>query len=139
MKHIDNGSHVLVSPLRPSGKPKNPYRGTVSDVRTGVKCAGSVEYLVTNSEGSQRWVPESVLTALQPDKKTSAVTGVVKWFNDNKGYGMLQADGGINDIFAHYTAISGDGFKTLTEGQRVEFELIEGPKGPQAFNIKKAG
>lgn len=64
--------------------------------------------------------------------------GLVKWFNDAKGYGFIQQDGYDKDIFVHYTAIKGDGFKTLTEGQKVEYELIEGPKGPQASNVAKA-
>ena len=65
-------------------------------------------------------------------------TGLVKWFNDSKGFGFIQADGGERDVFVHYTAISGEGFKTLAEGQRVNFELIDGPKGPQASNVMKA-
>ena len=65
--------------------------------------------------------------------------GKVKWFNDSKGYGFIQADGDDNrDIFVHYTAIQGDGFRTLAEGQGVEFELIDGPKGPLASNVFKA-
>jgi CspA family cold shock protein len=65
--------------------------------------------------------------------------GSVKWFNDSKGYGFIQADGSDNrDIFVHYSAITGDGFKTLAEGQKVLFELIDGPKGPQAANVQKA-
>lgn len=63
--------------------------------------------------------------------------GLVKWFNDAKGYGFIQQDGNDRDVFVHYTAIQGDGFKTLAEGQKVEFELIEGPKGPQAANVSK--
>ncbi|RYZ61053.1 MAG: cold-shock protein [Proteobacteria bacterium] len=65
--------------------------------------------------------------------------GSVKWFNDSKGYGFIQADGGEQDIFVHYSAIEGDGFKTLAEGQKVEFELVSGPKGPQAMKVMKAG
>ena len=65
-------------------------------------------------------------------------TGLVKWFNDSKGFGFIQADGGERDVLVHYTAISGEGFKTLAEGQRVNFELIDGPKGPQASNVMKA-
>lgn len=64
-------------------------------------------------------------------------TGMVKWFNDSKGYGFIQAEGTERDVFVHYTAIQGEGFKTLIEGQKVEFELIEGPKGPQAANVAK--
>lgn len=63
--------------------------------------------------------------------------GSVKWFNDAKGYGFIQQDGSEKDVFVHYTAIQGEGFKTLAEGQKVEFELIEGPKGPQAANVTK--
>ena len=64
-------------------------------------------------------------------------TGTVKWFNDAKGYGFIQQDGSDKDVFVHYTAIQGEGFKTLAEGQKVEFELIDGPKGPQAANVSK--
>jgi cold shock protein len=65
-------------------------------------------------------------------------TGLVKWFNDSKGYGFIQGDGVDGDIFVHYSAIQGDGFKTLAEGQKVSFDLIDGPKGPQASNVSKA-
>ena len=65
-------------------------------------------------------------------------TGLIKWFNDSKGYGFIQADGTDQDVFVHYTAIQGEGFKTLAEGQKVEFDLIEGPKGPQAANVIKS-
>ena len=66
------------------------------------------------------------------------VQGLVKWFNDAKGYGFIQQEGSDKDVFVHYTAIQGDGFKTLAEGQKVDFELIDGPKGPQAANVTKA-
>jgi len=62
--------------------------------------------------------------------------GKVKWFNDSKGYGFIEQEGG-RDIFVHYTAIAGEGFKSLTEGQKVEFEIIEGAKGPQATKVTK--
>jgi CspA family cold shock protein len=64
------------------------------------------------------------------------VIGRVKWFNDSKGYGFIEQDGG-KDIFVHFTAIEGDGFKSLAEGQQVEFEVIEGAKGPQAAKVVK--
>ncbi len=64
------------------------------------------------------------------------LTGRVKWFNDSKGYGFIEQEGG-KDIFVHYTAIQGDGFKSLAEGQTVEFEITEGAKGPQATNVVK--
>ncbi len=60
--------------------------------------------------------------------------GKVKWFNAEKGYGFIEREGG-NDVFVHYTAIQMDGFKTLEEGQEVEFEIVEGERGPQAANV----
>lgn len=66
-----------------------------------------------------------------------STTGKVKWFNEKKGYGFIEREDG-KDVFVHFSAIKGDGFKTLTEGQTVEFEVIEGDKGPQAINVVKA-
>lgn len=65
-------------------------------------------------------------------------TGNVKWFNDAKGYGFITPDDGGEDLFAHFSAIKMDGFKTLKQGQRVTFDLKEGEKGKQADNIKPA-
>jgi CspA family cold shock protein len=65
------------------------------------------------------------------------VQGKVKWFNNNKGYGFIEQDNGRPDVFVHYSAIQEDGYKSLKEGQIVEFDLIEGPKGPQAENVSK--
>jgi CspA family cold shock protein len=62
------------------------------------------------------------------------VKGRVKWFNDKKGYGFIERDEG-DDVFVHYSAIEGEGFRTLYEGQEVEFEITEGPKGPQASKV----
>jgi cold shock protein len=63
-------------------------------------------------------------------------TGTVKWFNEKKGFGFITQDSG-SDVFVHYSAIKGDGFKTLTEGDKVTFEVTDGPKGPQASNVMK--
>jgi len=62
------------------------------------------------------------------------ITGTVKWFNGGKGYGFISREGGP-DVFVHYSAIQGDGFKNLEEGQKVEFAVEQGPKGPQATNV----
>ncbi|GAB4175463.1 MAG: cold-shock protein [Wenzhouxiangellaceae bacterium] len=64
------------------------------------------------------------------------VTGTVKWFNDAKGFGFISQDNGGADVFVHFSAIQGSGFKSLAEGQKVEFELQNGPKGPQAANVR---
>jgi len=63
-------------------------------------------------------------------------TGIVKWFNDEKGFGFIQQEQGP-DVFVHHTAIQSDGFRSLAEGQKVEFTVAQGPKGPQAEDVKK--
>ncbi len=64
--------------------------------------------------------------------------GRVKWFNDKKGFGFIEPDGGGEDIFVHHSSILSDGFRTLTEGQPVQYELVRGPKGMQATNVQKS-
>ncbi|WP_068991282.1 MULTISPECIES: cold-shock protein [Kangiella] len=66
----------------------------------------------------------------------SKITGTVKWFNESKGFGFIEQEAG-EDVFVHYRAIQGDGFKTLAEGQQVEFDIEQGPKGAQAANVTK--
>ena len=74
---------------------------------------------------------------LRKDKQRDMANGTVKWFNDAKGYGFITQEGG-EDVFVHYSAIQAQGFKSLAEGDRVEFEVTRGPKGLQAANVRKA-
>ena len=67
------------------------------------------------------------------------VSGVVKWFNDSKGFGFLTRDDGEKDVFVHHSAIQGEGLKSLSEGQKVEFDVVQGPKGPAAENVVSVG
>jgi len=81
--------------------------------------------------------------AARPDRPTNSkgaamATGTVKWFNDAKGYGFITPDDGSEDLFAHFSAINMQGFKTLKEGQKVSFDVVQGPKGKQASNIQKS-
>ena len=68
--------------------------------------------------------------------KVNMQNGKVKWFNNEKGFGFIEVEGG-DDVFVHFTAITGDGFKSLEEGQEVSFEIVEGNRGPQAANVAK--
>jgi len=67
----------------------------------------------------------------------SVETGTVKWFSNEKGFGFIEREG-ADDVFVHFSAISGDGYKSLAEGQKVEFEVVQGPKGAQAANVQAA-
>ncbi len=66
------------------------------------------------------------------------IIGTVKWFNDSKGFGFITPENGQKDVFVHHSAIQGEGFKSLAEGDRVEFEVVDSAKGPAAQNVKKA-
>jgi cold shock protein len=66
-----------------------------------------------------------------------ATRGTVKWFSDQKGYGFVTPEGGRKDVFVHFSALQGEGFKTLSEGDIVEFDITQGPKGEQAANVRK--
>ena len=86
---------------------------------------------------SPRGTPRGgVSDTTRPPHEGPRSRGAVKWFNESKGFGFIQSDGG-EDVFVHFSSISGDGFRTLTEGDRVEFDVIEGPKGKQAANVVK--
>src|SRR5690606_41791258 len=72
-------------------------------------------------------------------EKMSRTTGTVKWFNDAKGFGFITPENGGKDCFVHHSAIQGQGFKSLTEGERVEFDVVQGQKGPAAENVVRLG
>ena len=80
----------------------------------------------------------SARVATRPEEKRKAVKerGTVKWFNASKGYGFVTPESGAKDVFVHFSAIMTDGYKSLNEGQSVEFEVTQGPKGPQAVNVR---
>jgi cold shock protein len=78
-------------------------------------------------------------TTQTPGEQDMRTTGTVKWFNDAKGFGFVTPEGGQKDCFVHHSAIQGSGFKTLAEGERVEFDVVQGQKGPAAENVVRLG
>jgi CspA family cold shock protein len=87
--------------------------------------------------GVSACVGDCLRCQLRKDFDMTTQTGIVKWFNQDKGFGFITPDGGGKDLFAHFSQIQGTGFKTLTENQRVQFEATQGQKGPQASNIRE--
>ena len=77
------------------------------------------------------------MISFQKDGSDIMATGTVKWFNNSKGFGFITPDGGGEDLFAHFSSITMDGYKSLREEQRVSFDITDGPKGKQAANIKE--
>ena len=93
-------------------------------------------YLVAPTEFTAGGNAAEIVAILVRQASSMRITGKVKWFNNAKGYGFIEREGG-NDVFVHFSAIQGSGFRTLEEGQQVEFEIVDGPKGPQAGNVTK--
>ncbi len=96
----------------------------------------TLTFIVKHATLSQYWHKFIPIQQLINLMEGNTMTGTVKWFNNQKGYGFISDSEG-NDIFVHYTGLVMDGFKTLEEGQAVEFEVTEGAKGPQATNVVK--
>jgi CspA family cold shock protein len=97
---------------------------------------------LVNSEVSSRFYPVTLVNSdtckiiiIDKIEVLKMATGTVKWFNDAKGFGFIQQDDGGDDVFVHFSAIQSEGFKALAEGQKVEFEVEDGQKGPQARNV----
>jgi CspA family cold shock protein len=82
-------------------------------------------------------VPDSDESKTEARGTGMPITGTVKWFNDDKGFGFITRDDGEKDVFCHHSAIKGEGFKTLSEGQKVQFDVVQGQKGPAAENVVK--
>jgi cold shock protein len=95
---------------------------------------------LTDSRKSRRILPalQGSFVDVTDFAEMGMATGTVKWFNDAKGFGFITPDGGGEDLFAHFSAIQMGGFKTLKEGQKVQFDVVQGPKGKQASNIQAA-
>jgi CspA family cold shock protein len=87
----------------------------------------------------QAAVPDSDHTNLHLEHCSMRTTGTVKWFNDTKGFGFITPENGTKDCFVHHSAIQGGGFRSLAEGERVEFDIVQGQKGPAAENVTKLG
>jgi CspA family cold shock protein len=107
----------------------NSWPGTFLDIPVGTDYA-SAQVL---NEGLGR---PAARAALALERRRFMATGTVKWFNDAKGFGFITQDGGGEDVFCHHSAINMDGFRTLQEGQKVQFEVTKGPKGLQAQNVR---
>src|SRR5687768_785430 len=95
-------------------------------------------YIQDALTGFSRRDRTAIFASGEEEGRRAMATGTVKWFNDAKGFGFITQDGGGEDVFCHHTAINMDGFRTLQEGQKVQFEVTRGPKGLQAQNVRAA-
>ncbi len=96
----------------------------------------SIEKLLLATRESWGLLRDSIASSRKDNIMSTTQTGIVKWFNEGKGFGFIAPDNGGKDLFAHFSEIQGSGFKSLAENQRVEFEITQGQKGPQASRIR---
>jgi CspA family cold shock protein len=94
-------------------------------------------FIVPGGSSREGSVDEAILQSETPEGVRQLAEGTVKWFSNEKGYGFIEREGG-DDVFVHFSAITMDGYKSLTEGQRVSFEVVQGDKGLQAANVQAA-
>ena len=120
------------APASSAPMPSTPAEVTTEQVVAKWTCANEGGKVTCTCEGSEA---DCKSTVAKPSTLKGA-TGIVKWFNDSKGFGFVTPDEGGKDIFVHFSAIAGSGFKTLKENQRVSFDVVTGPKGDQAANIR---
>ena len=125
------GSASAPEPSAPM--PSAPAEVPAAPVEAAWTCDREGDAVTCTCEGTEAACKGSVAKTSQ----VKGATGLVKWFNDAKGFGFITPDGGGRDLFAHFSAIQGSGFKTLMEGKCVAFDVITGPKGPQAVNIRQ--
>jgi CspA family cold shock protein len=125
---IDRNKGHVYSPALALGGPASKQRPRVAVFFCILSCSQGTR----QGEGAAG----SSAASLVRQASSMRITGKVKWFNNAKGYGFIEREGG-NDVFVHFSAIQGSGFRTLEEGQEVEFEIVDGPKGPQAGNVTK--
>ena len=121
------------APMPSAPMPSAPAEVPAAPVEAAWTCDREGDAVTCTCEGTEAACKGSVAKTSQ----VKGATGLVKWFNDAKGFGFITPDGGGRDLFAHFSAIQGSGFKTLAEGKCVSFDVITGPKGPQAVNIRQ--
>src|SRR3954447_14440111 len=102
-----------------------------------LRCAPRVQHR-SRATGSSLSRPSGAGCSVSQEREVQVATGVVKWFNSEKGYGFISQDGGP-DVFVHFSAIQETGFRNLEENEKVEFDVSQGPKGLQAANVRRAG
>jgi CspA family cold shock protein len=110
-----------------------PDSSNVSKLRKTAQTPRAERFFYWKTAGS---APIKKVRKVRTEEKKKMANGTVKWFNDAKGFGFIQQDNGP-DVFVHFSAISGDGFKSLAEGDRVEFDVTQGQKGPQSANVRR--